>query len=62
MRIGLVQDLDSGRPSLVRGGVRRVADGHHHPEVLLETGSAVLQDPYRIESANALDSATTSAV
>ena len=43
----------------VSGGV---ADGHRHPEVLLETGSAVLQDPYRIESANALDSATTSAV
>jgi len=41
MRIGPVQDLDSGRPSLVRGGVRRVADGHRHPEVLLESsGSA----------------------
>jgi len=33
MRIGLVQDLDSGRPSLVRGGVRRLAEGHLQPEV-----------------------------
>jgi len=33
MRIGLVQDLDSGRPSLVRGGIRRLADGHRQPEV-----------------------------
>jgi len=33
MRIGPVQDLDSGRPSLVRGGVRRLAEGHLQPEV-----------------------------
>jgi len=30
MRIGPVQDLDSGWCSVVRGGVRRLAESHLH--------------------------------